>query len=154
MARFISSAATFEKESFSKENEYIYICVYIYQCGGAKRSWMQWTIANDYKQFACFQVLYRSSKKIPLYSIEGQIGRYEITMLWIDTNTREIWFYLHLAIFCNHYDHFLQMFGYRNTNFKINSRDWSKAWYPPNGVMLMMGCIRIKFVSGAKVWKQ
>lgn len=90
MARFISSAATFEKESFSKENEYIYICVYICLCGGAKRSWMQRTIANDYKQFACLQVLYRSSKKIPLYSIEGQIGRYEITMLWIDTNTREI----------------------------------------------------------------
>lgn len=116
MARFISSAAMFEKESFSKENEYIYICVYICLCGGAKRSWMQRTIANDYKQFACLQVLYRSSKKIPLYSIEGQIGRYEITMLWIDTNIREIWFYLHLAIFCNHYDHFLQMFGYRNTN--------------------------------------
>lgn len=70
MARFISSGATFEKESLSKEKEtdistvviylpreiYIYICVYIYLCGGAK-------------QFACFQVLYRSSKKIPLYSI-------------------------------------------------------------------------------------
>lgn len=68
---------------------YIFVCI-ICLCGGAKRSWMQRTIANDYKQFACFQVLYRSSKKIPLYSIEGQIGRYEITMLWIDTNTREI----------------------------------------------------------------
>lgn len=52
MACFISSAATFEKESFSKENIYIYICVYICLCGGAKRSWMQRTIANDYKQFA------------------------------------------------------------------------------------------------------
>lgn len=44
------------------------------------------------------------------------------------------------------------MFG-RNTGlmdipaFKINSRDWPKAWYLPNGVMLMMGWIRTKFTS-------
>lgn len=44
------------------------------------------------------------------------------------------------------------MFG-RNTGlmdipaFKINSRDWPKAWYLANGVMLMMGWIRAKFTS-------
>lgn len=38
MARFISSAAMFEKESFSKENEYIYIyiCVYNLPVWGCK----------------------------------------------------------------------------------------------------------------------
>lgn len=52
---------------------------------------------------------------------------------------------------------FLQMFD-RNTclmnilAFKINSRDWSNAWYSPNSVMLMMGCIRTELnVSRAKV---
>lgn len=101
MARFISSAATFEKESLSKEKEtdistvviylpreiYIYICVYIYLWGGCKA-------------ICVFPGPISVIKENSFIFNRGQIGRYEITMLYGSTRIYDF-ICEHLAIFCN-----------------------------------------------------
>lgn len=100
MARFISFAATFEKESLSKEKEtdiwtvviylpreiYICICVYIYLWGC--------------KTICVFPGPISVIKENSFIFNRGQIGRYEITMLYGSTRIYDF-ICEHLAIFCN-----------------------------------------------------
>lgn len=100
MARFISSAATFEKESLSKEKEtdistvviylpreiYIYLCVHLPVWGC--------------KTICVFPGPISVIKENSFIFNRGQIGRYEITMLYGSTRIYDF-ICEHLAIFCN-----------------------------------------------------